>query len=439
MARNTKRTVGLSALFLSALAAIIAGVAFAAHHGSDADVRVGAMRHDDGRVEVAVQQRDADGSWGELQRPNARFLPADVTGEWRSSSPLSLQTPEAMTSDDTDAMPEDAMPEDAMPEDAMPEDAAELYCIVHHGADTDRFWIDFELVAQQNALELGLTNVEITGEPDVEDHAAAIMDCVDRGALGIASSIPNLDGLRDALIAARSSGAYLVTFNSGADVAGLVGSTIHYGLDDRVAGELAGREFNNADVTGAVFCVVHEPNNVGLTGRCDGLESAYDGEVVEVLLPAGSLTDPMAAGEAIGEALNANQAGGVLVLNAALINTAVAVVQQLESNAQVGVIGRSEQSIVLVHGGQLLFAIADGGLAQASHVMLALKNVDSSPSIRGLLELTSSRAAETTIMLIRPLVVNQAYIENLPEGWQQQICALVEQFDQGQAPAFCDQ
>lgn len=433
MFQMTNRQISLTLLAVGALVALVLGVVYA-DHASDAEVRVGAMRHDDGRVEVAVQQRDADGSWGELQRPNARFLPADVTGEWRSSSPLSLQTPEAMTSDDTDAMPEDAMPEDA-----MPEDAAELYCIVHHGADTDRFWIDFELVAQQNALELGLTNVEITGEPDVEDHAAAIMDCVDRGALGIASSIPNLDGLRDALVAARSSGAYLVTFNSGADVAGLVGSTIHYGLDDRVAGELAGREFNNADVTGAVLCVVHEPNNVGLTGRCDGLESAYDGEVVEVPLPAGSLTDPMAAGEAIGEALNANQAGGVLVLNAALINTAVAVVQQLESNAQVGVIGRSEQSIVLVHGGQLLFAIADGGLAQASHVMLALKNVDSSPSIRGLLELTSSRAAETTIMLIRPLVVSQAYIENLPEGWQQQICALVEQFDQGQAPAFCDQ
>lgn len=428
MARNTKRTVGLSALFLSALAAIIAGVAFAAQHGSDAEVRVGAMRHEDGRVEIAVQQRDADGSWGELQRPSARFLPADVTGEWRLSSPVGLTI--------TDAMSTDGMADDSM---ADAETSGELYCIVHHGADSDQFWIDFELVAQQNALELGLTNVEFTGEPEVEDHAAAIMDCVERGALGIASSIPNIDGLRDALVAARSSGAYLVTFNSGADVAGLVGSTIHYGLDDRVAGELAGREFNNADVTGAVLCVVHEPNNVGLTGRCDGLESAYDGEVVEVPLPAGSLADPMAAGEAIGEALNANQAGGVLVLNAALINTAVAVVQQLESNAQVGVIGRSEQSIVLVHGGQLLFAIADGGLAQASHVMLALKNVDSSPSIRGLLELTSSRAAETTIMLIRPLVVNQAYIENLPEGWQQQICALVEQFDQGQAPAFCDQ
>ena len=428
MERNTKRTVGLSALFLSALAAIIAGVAFAAQHGSDAEVRVGAMRHEDGRVEIAVQQRDADGSWGELQRPSARFLPADVTGEWRLSSPVGLTIADAMSSD--------GIADDGM---ADAEASGELYCVVHHGADSDRFWIDFELVAQQNALELGLTNVEITGEPDVENHAAAIMDCVDRGALGIASSIPNLDGLRDALIAARSSGAYLVTFNSGADVAGLVGSTIHYGLDDRVAGELAGREFNNADVTGAVLCVVHEPNNVGLTDRCDGLESEYDGEVVEVPLPAGGLTDPMAAGAAIGEALNANQAGGVLVLNAALINTAVAVVQQLESNAQVGVIGRSEQSFLLVHGGQLLFAIADGGLAQASHVMLALKNVDSSPSIRGLLELTSSQAAETTIMLIRPLVVNQAYIENLPEGWQQQICALVEQFDQGQAPAFCDQ
>ena len=30
-------------------------------------------------------------------------------------------------------------------------------------------------------------------------------------------------------------------------------------------------------------------------------------------------------------------------------------------------------------------------------------------------------------MLIRPIVLNQAYIDNLPPGWQQQICALATQ------------
>ena len=64
-------------------------------------------RLDDGRVEVAVQQRDADGGWGELQRPDARFLPADVSGEWRMSSPVGLTVAAAMeASDAMETMPD---------------------------------------------------------------------------------------------------------------------------------------------------------------------------------------------------------------------------------------------------------------------------------------------------------------------------------------------
>ena len=56
-----------------------------------------------------------------------------------------------------------------------------------------------------------------------------------------------------------------------------------------------------------------------------------------------------------------------------------------------------------------------------------------------MLALTASQTPETTTMLIRPSVLNLAYIENLPEDWRKQICALVEQFDPDQAPAFCSQ
>ena len=179
--------------------------------------------------------------------------------------------------------------------------------------------------------------------------------------------------------------------------------------------------------------------NLGLQSRCDGLESTYNGEVVDIQLPAGSLTDTMSAGTAIGEALSANQAAGVLVPNAQLIDAALSAVQDLESDAQVGVVGRSADAFLLVLSGQLLVSISDGGLPQASHVMLALKNVDSSPSIRAVLALTASQAPETTTMLIRPAVLNLAYIENLPEDWRAQICALTEQFDPERSLSLCDQ
>ncbi|MDE2966761.1 MAG: substrate-binding domain-containing protein [Chloroflexota bacterium] len=419
----------LLSLALIGVIGIIAGVAYAVHPG-ETEVRVATMRLSDGSVEVAVQQRDADGSWGERQLPPARFLTPDVVGEWRVSSPVSVAVATAMA--------DDAM-SDAMSDASTMDAPGELYCIVHHGAANDPFWVTFNTVAAANAAELGLTNVEVHGEPNVADQAAAVMDCIDRGALGIASSIPDFDGMREALIAARTSGAFLVTFNSGAEFAGLVGSSVHYGLDDRSAGELAGRNFNDAGLTGTVLCVLHEPVNIGLEDRCDGLESEYSGSVERVQLPVSSLTDPVAAGTAIGGAIAEHEAAGVLVLNAELINTAIGTVQFLQSDAKVGAIGRSDASLVLVYEGHMLFAIDDGALPQASHVMLAMKNVDSSPSIRAMLALTATQAAETTVMLISPVVLNQAYIDNLPPGWQQGVCALAMQFAPGQVPSFCDQ
>ena len=335
MLRNKWRLVSIGLL---GVIAIIAGAIYAAHPNGDAEVRIGAKRHDDGRVEVAMQQRDAEGGWGELQRPDARFLPADVTGEWRMSSPVAVASAMAAS---------DAMT--TMPDVAAGSD--NLYCIIHHGAADDPFWLEFDLVAQTNAHELGLSNVEIHSTTDIAEHAAMITDCVDRGAWGVASSIPELDGLRDALIAVRSSGAVLLTFNSGDEVAGLVGSTNHYALDERAAGELAAREFTAAGATGTILCVSHEPVNIALTERCEGLESVYAGSVVEVMLPAGSLTDPIASGRAIGEAIAANQAAGVLVLNGGLINTAIGVVDFLGSDALIGAIGRSPFSLVQVYEG----------------------------------------------------------------------------------------
>ena len=414
----------LVSLALLGVIGIIAGAVYAAGHG-DAEVRVATIRHDDGRVEVAVQQRNADGGWGESQLPTARFLAPDSVGEWRVSSPVSVSIEVELEEPTTDAMSTDA--------------PAELYCIVHHGSDSDPFWFAFNQAAVGSAAALGLTNVEVKGESDIAAHAAAIDDCVERGALGIASTIPDLDGLRGSLMAARGS-AFLITFNSGAEVAGQVGSTVHYGLNDHSAGSLAGAEFNAAGVTGTVLCVLHEPVNIGLSDRCDGLVSSYDGDVERVQLPDGDLTDQayhITAGTAIATAIGTHEAAGVLVLNGALAQTATGTVAQISSTAKVGVIGAAVAAPFLVDDGALLFAIADGSQEQATHVLLALKNVDANPAARALLSLSASQAQATTTMLIRPVVLNQAYISNFPPGWRAQACALAQQFAAQLVSEFC--
>ena len=73
--------------------------------GDDAEgteVRITAQRLADGRTEFALQERDADGAWGERLLPRARFFPATATvGRWLSSTPLTVSLPEPEVSPDT--------------------------------------------------------------------------------------------------------------------------------------------------------------------------------------------------------------------------------------------------------------------------------------------------------------------------------------------------
>ena len=73
--------------------------------GDDAagtEVRVTARRLADDRIEFALQQREADGGWGERLLPRARFFPATATvGRWLSSTPLTVSLPEPAASPDT--------------------------------------------------------------------------------------------------------------------------------------------------------------------------------------------------------------------------------------------------------------------------------------------------------------------------------------------------
>ena len=66
--------------------------------GDDAvgiDVRIAVQRLADGRTEFALQQREADGEWGERLRPWARFVPATATvGRWLWSTSLTVSVAE---------------------------------------------------------------------------------------------------------------------------------------------------------------------------------------------------------------------------------------------------------------------------------------------------------------------------------------------------------
>ena len=85
----------LTLLVGAALGALAVGAALSGGHGAD-EVRVSLRPLDDGRSEVAVQFRQADGEWGERIRPEQRFVPSDAqAGRWLNSSPVAIPHEEA--------------------------------------------------------------------------------------------------------------------------------------------------------------------------------------------------------------------------------------------------------------------------------------------------------------------------------------------------------
>ncbi len=67
---------------------LLLSVVLANHIGSG-EVRIVAQRQADGDVEVALQQREAGGAWGERLLAATRFVPANAKpGDWLHSSVL---------------------------------------------------------------------------------------------------------------------------------------------------------------------------------------------------------------------------------------------------------------------------------------------------------------------------------------------------------------
>ncbi|MCY4616379.1 MAG: hypothetical protein OXC71_08335 [Chloroflexi bacterium] len=96
MTAISQRAKTLIIAFLVGVIALGAGIAVA--HNDGTEIRITAMRHDDGRIEFAVQERDGEG-WGERILPRARFFPASGReGRWLNSTPITVGVVESLES-----------------------------------------------------------------------------------------------------------------------------------------------------------------------------------------------------------------------------------------------------------------------------------------------------------------------------------------------------
>ena len=81
----------ITALVASLLGGIATYAVSAATRTVETQVRINAQRLDDGRVEFALQQRNADGDWNDRLLPTRRFFPAQgFINRWATSTPITV-------------------------------------------------------------------------------------------------------------------------------------------------------------------------------------------------------------------------------------------------------------------------------------------------------------------------------------------------------------
>ncbi len=302
------------AVAVTALISVLASSNASAHPGSeDPSVRVAALKSDDGTVRVSVQTLGADGEWGERMLPTRRVVPTDSPVDtWLRSSQVDI---------------------------GSGGDPAPLFCVVAHGAPDDRFWVKFRAYLYQSA-SLTDTNLRFETYLDGADQAAALERCLADGAAVVASTLASPDAVRETLLQAREAEVRVVTFNAGVEHAEGVRSQVHIALNDRAAGELAGRQFNESGITGQVGCLIHEQDNLSLEHRCDGLEAIYAGAgVTRIRLDEVASHQQRAHDEFIamlGDRLSDEQGpryDAVLTLSADSMQFALTAIQRLDGGA----------------------------------------------------------------------------------------------------------
>lgn len=90
-----KLGIGVAGLLLAAIA--VPSVLFATQGNTGQEARVAAYKHEDGRVEFAIQVREGN-TWGERLLPRGRTLGTNArTGRWLTSTPVTLPSSSSAT------------------------------------------------------------------------------------------------------------------------------------------------------------------------------------------------------------------------------------------------------------------------------------------------------------------------------------------------------
>ena len=151
--------------------------------------------------------------------------------------------------------------------------------VVSHGQANDPFWS-----VVKNGVVAGGKDAAVQVEyraPETFDMVAMsqlIDAAVNQKPDGLIVSIPDGSALGPAIKKAVAAGIPVISMNSGSDVSKSLGTLLHVGQDEYVAGKAAGEKLKG--MGGKIgLCVNQEVGNVSLDTRCKGFGDGFGGKV----------------------------------------------------------------------------------------------------------------------------------------------------------------
>ncbi|MFG2005398.1 sugar ABC transporter substrate-binding protein [Spirillospora sp. NPDC048911] len=225
--------------------------------------------------------------------------------------------------------------------------------MVTHSGPGDTFW---DIVQKGAKAAAAKDNVEFlySADPDGGKQAQLVQAAIDKKVDGIIVTFAKPDALKDVVARATAAKIPVVSINSGADVSAQYGAIAHFGQDETVAGEAAGRELAKSGAKKAL-CVIHEQGNVGLEDRCAGAKKTFGGSMQNLFVQGTNMPQVKSS---ITAKLQADKSiDGILTLNAAIAATAVDSAKGAGSQAKVATFDMNKDLVASLKAGTIAFAV----------------------------------------------------------------------------------
>ena len=225
--------------------------------------------------------------------------------------------------------------------------------LITHQAPGDTFW-DLVRRGAEAAAAKDDVALQYSHDPDAATQANLVRSAVSGKVAGIAVTLADPAVMAPDVQAAIAAGIPVVAVNSGIADWKALGVMAYFGQDETIAGQAAGERFTHEGAQN-VLCVIHEPGNVGLEARCDGLARGFKGKTQKLYVDGvGKTTVKAAVSAKLQQDVSIDR---ILTLGAPMALAALEAVAEANSYARVATFDTNAGVVDAIKNGLIEWAI----------------------------------------------------------------------------------